>query len=171
VAWQRFPEVANKCISELIEDESIRYLDDRDTHRGDILTEPEYCSGAVLSSSICLTLLARSYYFKHVLPLVGALLSSNITSTKGRNSIGEIQLIQTDVPLHLQNKPYHELVKAFLRPSSGSEHPDLLPLGLFRRHDNASTYRYTFTNPSPDTVVHVEDRIFSIKRTKRWFQR
>ena len=59
--------------------------------------------------------------------------------------------------------------QAFLRPSSASHH-DLLPLGLYRPHDNADDddYRYTYTNPSPDTVVHTEDRVFVIVRTKPW---
>lgn len=61
--------------------------------------------------------------------------------------------------------------QAFLRPRSASDHTDLLPLGLYRQIDHADyDYRYTFTNPSPDTVVHSEDRVIAIMRTKAWNQ-
>ena len=134
-----------------------------------------------------------------------------------------------------QNKPYQDLMEAFLRPGPNTA-LDLLPLGLYRRHDaigenywfvlslDASrhqgslkrclwhlgapricfervssswhgsmcpcgkagtmsschqslessspnhnrTGRYTFTNPSPDTVVRSEDCVFYIQRTKPW---
>lgn len=174
---QRFPEAARKYVCELVENDNIHYLDDRHSEGGSVLisTEPVFSEGAVFSSSLSTNTLAMSFYNKDVLPLVGALLSTRLTNFKGRSSVGEVQLLQMEVPSYLQNKPYQELFQALMR---GRKHTgkgqkrhfgDMLPLGLYRRHDGINEpYWYAFTNPSPDTVVRSEDRIFYLKRTRPW---
>jgi hypothetical protein len=117
---------------------------------------------------MCTSTLAQSFYNRHVLPLVSALLSTKVTNFEGSCSVGEVQLLQAEIPKDLQNKPYQHLLETFLRPHEGSL--DLLPLGLYRRHDGAGDgdCYYTFTNPAPNTVVHSEDRVFYLMRTKPW---
>ena len=70
-----------------------------------ISTEPVFSEGAVFSSSLSTNTLAMSFYNKDVLPLVGALLSTRLTNFKGRSSVGEVQLLQMEVPSYLQVSP------------------------------------------------------------------
>merc|ERR1712127_101738 len=105
--------------------------------------------------------LAQSFYNKDVLPILGALLSARLTNFAGRSSVGEVQLIQVEIPQALQNKPYQELFEQFMRPTNKAAAFGALPLGLYRRYDGmGESHWYTFTNPSPDTVVRSEDRVF-----------
>jgi len=148
-----------------------------------ISMEPVFSEGAVFSSSLCTNTLAQSFYNRDVLPLIGALLSTRLTNFQGRDSVGEVQLLQAEIPeelqvcmlflyvdvcwipslvsrkgpgdismryviggygrmicdnfenMHLQNKPYKDLFEAFLCPRPHMEELDMLPLGLYRRHD------------------------------------
>jgi len=134
-----------------------------------ISMEPVFSEGAVFSSSLCTNTLAQSFYNRDVLPLIGALLSTRLTNFQGRDSVGEVQLLQAEIPEELQNKPYKDLFEAFLCPRPHMEELDMLPLGLYRRHDGmGENYWYTFTNPSPDTVVRSEDYVFYLTRVKPW---
>ena len=67
-----------------------------------ISTEPVFSEGGVFSDSLCTNVLAQSFYNKDVLPLIGALLSTRLTNFKGRCSVGEVTLLQSDVPEDLQ---------------------------------------------------------------------
>jgi len=46
--------------------------------------------------------LAQSFYNKDVLPILGALLSAHLTNFTGRSSVGEVQLVQAEIPHALQ---------------------------------------------------------------------
>ena len=67
-----------------------------------ISTEPVFSEGTVFSSSLCTNTLAQSFYNKNVLPIVSALLSTSLTNFKGKCSVGEVQLLQADIPTELQ---------------------------------------------------------------------
>ena len=125
---------------------------------GVISMEPVFSEGGVFSSSLCTSTLAQSFYNKDVLPILGALLSARLTNFAGRSSVGEVQLIQVEIPQALQvsdsvhglgerllshldncfpsqNKPYQELFEQFMRPTNKAAAFGALPLGLYRRHD------------------------------------
>jgi hypothetical protein len=51
---------------------------------------------------MCTSTLAQSFYNRHVLPLVSALLSTKVTNFEGSCSVGEVQLLQAEIPKDLQ---------------------------------------------------------------------
>ena len=154
-------------MTELVYDSNIEFLlgDDELTkfNHGEIhyVNTSVFSSGEVYVSSLIDTLTCQAYYNKHIVTIIGQLL------TGGRNSLTHnlsyicqnvglksSNLWHMDIPTKFINKTFLELFTSFCEKG-------IIALGLYRlpgARDN--NHSYVYTKPNPDTILTHRDKIF-----------
>ena len=156
-----------QIMAELVYDSNIEFLlpDDelKKFNNGEIhfVNTSVFSSGEVYVSSIIDTLTCQAYYNKHIVTIIGQLL------TGGRNSINHnisyicqniglksSNLWHMDIPTKFINKTFLELFTSFCDKG-------IIALGLYRlpgARDN--NHPYIYTKPAADTILTHRDKIF-----------
>mmetsp|Transcript_501 Transcript_501/g.1165 ORF Transcript_501/g.1165 Transcript_501/m.1165 type:complete len:294 (+) Transcript_501:176-1057(+) len=140
---RKFPEIASRCICEVTENQSVQLIQDESPTQDifeSIYLNRSFAQGRVYSSSLATSILAQSFYSPHILPIISAVLSSQITNVGYDGSMGfggevlpcrQVELIQQPVDLSLKGKLYLDAFRLYVSHN-------LLPLGLYRQEQENS---------------------------------
>ena len=156
-----------QIMSELVYDSNIEFLlpdeELKKFNHGEIhfVNTSVFSSGEVYVSSLIDTLTCQAYYNKHIVTIIGQLL------TGGRNSLNHnlsyicqnvglksSNLWHMDIPTKFINKTFLELFTSFCEKG-------IIALGLYRlpgARDN--NHPYVYTKPNPNTILTHRDKIF-----------
>eukprot|EP00281_Chroomonas_sp_CCMP1168_P017527 CAMPEP_0206218872 /NCGR_PEP_ID=MMETSP0047_2-20121206/4024_1 /ASSEMBLY_ACC=CAM_ASM_000192 /TAXON_ID=195065 /ORGANISM="Chroomonas mesostigmatica_cf, Strain CCMP1168" /LENGTH=350 /DNA_ID=CAMNT_0053641391 /DNA_START=76 /DNA_END=1129 /DNA_ORIENTATION=+ len=162
----KYPQKATQCVSEIVEDENIDFLQElrhKTGHTSRIYAQPLFAEGAVYSGSICTTLLVQAFYNRDILHLASSLISTNIRKIASTGSIcppppGMLasKIIQIPLPEHLSGLTYQDMMHYLLQSKRQ------LPMGLYREYEDEHgvIQRFTYTNPRKETMLHRSDKVF-----------
>ena len=156
-----------QIMTELVYDSNIEFLLPEDElkkfNHGEIhfVNTSVFSSGEVYVSSLIDTLTCQAYFNKHIVTIIGQLL------TGGRNSLNHnlsyicqnvglksSNLWHMDIPTKFINKTFLELFTSFCEKG-------IIALGLYRlpgARDN--NHPYVYTKPEPNTLLTHRDKIF-----------
>ena len=150
--------VYDSNIEFLLPDSELRKFNNGEKH---FVNTSVFSSGEVYVSSLIDTLTCQAYYNKHIVTIIGQLL------TGGRNSLNHnlsyicqnvglksSNLWHIDIPTKFINKTFLELFTSFCEKG-------IIVLGLYRlpgARDN--NHPYVYTKPNPNTILTHRDKIF-----------
>ena len=150
-----------QVMTELVYSSNIEFLQGQEEFSGAYELTPLYAAGEVYISSIIDTLTAQTYYNKHIITILQQLLTSGEETSMAIRALcknlelDQSNLWQIQVPEDFVNHTFGELFNYLV-----SEY-NVLPLGMHRFPGSKDNTRpYVYTNPSRDTRITHNDKIF-----------
>ena len=150
--------VYDSNIEFLLPDEELKKFNHGEIH---FVNTSVFSSGEVYVSSLIDTLTCQAYYNKHIVTIIGQLLTGERNSLNHNLSyicqnvgLKSSNLWHMDIPTKFINKTFLELFTSFCEKG-------IIALGLYRlpgARDN--NHPYVYTKPNPNTILTHRDKIF-----------